>query len=54
MKLANLVLGTLLLAGAGLMPPQTHAASVRGWLSWRGPDQNGTSPETGLPDKIDA
>lgn len=28
--------------------------AVQGWLSWRGPDQNGTSPETGLPEKIDA
>lgn len=25
---------------------------VVGWLQWRGPDQNGTSRETGLPDKI--
>jgi outer membrane protein assembly factor BamB len=24
---------------------------VRGWLSWRGPAQNGTSPETGLVDE---
>src|SRR5438128_543818 len=30
------------------------AAAARGWLSWRGPDQNGTSAETGLPDKIDS
>lgn len=29
-------------------------AGVAGWISWRGPAQNGTSPETGLPDKIDA
>lgn len=29
-------------------------APVKGWLSWRGPDQNGTSREVGLPDKIDA
>ena len=28
--------------------------TIRGWLDWRGPDQNGTSPETGLPDKVDA
>src|SRR5688572_5256187 len=28
-------------------------AGVAGWISWRGPAQNGTSPETGLPDKID-
>ncbi len=25
-------------------------AQVRGWLDWRGPDQNGTSQEKGLPD----
>src|SRR2546425_8557576 len=24
---------------------------VRGWLNWRGPQQNGTSLEKGLPDK---
>lgn len=30
------------------------AALVNGWLNWRGPEQNGTSRETGLPDKIDA
>jgi len=27
------------------------AAPVPGWLHWRGPQQNGTSLETGLPDK---
>lgn len=27
----------------------THAANVTGWLNWRGPEQNGTSRETGLP-----
>jgi outer membrane protein assembly factor BamB len=30
------------------------AAPVTGWLAWRGPNQNGTSAETGLPDVIDA
>jgi len=30
------------------------AAPGAGWLNWRGPDQNGTSRETGLPDKVDA
>ena len=30
------------------------SAAVTGWLAWRGPLQNGTSPETGLPDKVDA
>src|SRR5690348_3987608 len=27
-------------------------AAVQGWLSWRGPQQNGMSIERGLPDKI--
>jgi outer membrane protein assembly factor BamB len=27
----------------------TDDGSVQGWLNWRGPDQNGTSAETGLP-----
>ena len=30
------------------------AAGHSGWFNWRGPAQNGTSPETGLPDKVDA
>jgi hypothetical protein len=30
------------------------AATPQGWFSWRGPSQNGTSLETGLPDKVDA
>lgn len=30
------------------------SGAVTGWLAWRGPSQNGTSPETGLPDKVDA
>jgi outer membrane protein assembly factor BamB len=28
-------------------------AAVTGWLNWRGPEQNGASRETGLPDKVD-
>src|SRR5437667_4823531 len=31
----------------------THASPVGGWLSWRGPNQNGTSNERNLPDRID-
>jgi outer membrane protein assembly factor BamB len=27
-------------------------APLRGWLSWRGPEQTGVSRETGLPDKV--
>jgi outer membrane protein assembly factor BamB len=34
-------------------PASAPAASVSGWLSWRGPQQNGTSLETGLPDSAD-
>ncbi|MSU63925.1 MAG: hypothetical protein EXS31_16285 [Pedosphaera sp.] len=29
------------------------AAPAQGWLSWRGPLQNGTSQEKGLPDSVD-
>ena len=29
------------------------AAPIRGWLNWRGPQQNGFSAETNLPDKVD-
>src|SRR6266496_6738050 len=28
------------------------AAPVRGWLNWRGPQQNGSSLEKNLPDKL--
>jgi outer membrane protein assembly factor BamB len=44
MKLSRLL---LLLALAALAP--AHAAN---WPNWRGPAQNGTSPETGLPVKF--
>ncbi len=30
-----------------------QAAPVNGWLAWRGPEQNGVSHETGLPEKIE-
>lgn len=29
------------------------AKGVRGWLDWRGPNQDGTSPEKGLPDTVE-
>src|SRR5438552_9497958 len=50
------VVGALILLALGQFAAvsATHAAPVRGWLSWRGPNQNGTSLETNLPDRIDA
>jgi outer membrane protein assembly factor BamB len=32
----------------------TAHAQKSGWFNWRGPAQNGTSLETGLPEKVDA
>ena len=37
-----------------LATESTRAAPVRGWLSWRGPEQTGVSRETGLPDQVSA
>ena len=44
----------LVLAGAWFLLPLSHAAPVHGWLNWRGPQQNGTSSEKGLPDHVAA
>ncbi len=38
------------LTGDALAPA---LAAANGWFSWRGPNQNGTSEETNLPDTID-
>jgi outer membrane protein assembly factor BamB len=35
-------------------PSKAAPKVAHGWFNWRGPSQDGTSPETGLPDKIDA
>jgi outer membrane protein assembly factor BamB len=43
----------LVMAGSLTMTVQLEAA-VKGWLSWRGPQQNGTSLETGLPDRLES
>jgi len=53
-------LGTAALLGAmacgALIGPGAWAGGtpVRGWLSWRGPEQTGVSRETGLPEKVSA
>ncbi len=44
---------TFCLSGLLLSPPVFSRAAVTGWLDWRGPQQNGTSLETGLPDNCD-
>jgi len=45
----------LAILSAGYLGASTSAvAGVRGWLNWRGPQQNGTSTEKNLPDKIEA
>ncbi len=51
MKRISILIG-LVLTGA-LFLSTAQAASVRGWLAWRGPDQNGFSAEKNLPDKVD-
>ncbi len=38
---------------AGLTIVLSSHGSVSGWLNWRGPNQNGTSPEKNLPSTLD-
>lgn len=45
MNFRSMLFGALLISGTAFAEP------AEGWLSWRGPNQNGTSNETGLPDK---
>src|SRR5580700_9572925 len=45
---------SLWLSGVLLAGQTPLRAAVTGWLDWRGPQQNGTSLETGLPDSADA
>lgn len=48
-----LTAGTLALPSCTMVQAQNPATATHGWLSWRGPDQNGTSRETGLPTQLD-
>jgi outer membrane protein assembly factor BamB len=48
--LGNLARGAILLSLLAI--DSAHAAPVRGWLSWRGPEQTGVSRETGLPEQV--
>lgn len=42
-----------MLAVGVVLSADAFAAPARGWLNWRGPQQNGTSLEKNLPDNID-
>ena len=48
-RISTLVLGIFL--GCGAWDLGFSASPVHGWLSWRGPQQNGSSLEKNLPDK---
>lgn len=47
----TLLLGLSLLADPAGGSEDSGPAGARGWLHWRGPQQNGTSLEKGLPDR---
>jgi outer membrane protein assembly factor BamB len=42
------------LIGLGLALPSPLPATSEGWLNWRGPGQNGNSPEKNLPERLEA
>jgi outer membrane protein assembly factor BamB len=46
---ASVVVAGFALANSAFAHP--HPAPAHGWLNWRGPQQNGASAETNLPDK---
>lgn len=51
MKKPFVLVLSLLLACLAQTASRAAAAEVQGWLSWRGPHQNGTSDEKALPEK---
>jgi len=38
--------------GLGLGAADVESGPGQGWLNWRGPEQNGWSSETGLPERV--
>ena len=48
----RLLLSAVGACGLFLLSRELPAAPARGWLSWRGPQQNGVSLEKGLPDTL--
>jgi len=52
--MTRLLLPIICIANCLALPLTAAESVVRGWLEWRGPQQDGTSAETGLPDKVDS
>ncbi|MGC2578223.1 MAG: hypothetical protein WA376_11655, partial [Terrimicrobiaceae bacterium] len=52
--IARLLLSILCIASCLALPLTAAENVARGWLAWRGPQQDGTSAETGLPDQVDS
>ena len=50
----SVILGLTWCLLSGSVSPPAVAGTLRGWLSWRGPEQTGASRETGLPDRVSA
>ncbi len=50
----SVILGLTWCLLSGSVSPPAVAGTLRGWLSWRGPEQSGASRETGLPDRVSA
>lgn len=54
MRKLSVSIGVALYSAIFVLATVAAPAPTQGWLNWRGPDQNGRSRETGLPDKIQA
>ena len=50
----RLLLAIICLASSAGLLLASEENAARGWLAWRGPQQNGTSGETDLPDQVDS
>jgi len=53
MRISRVFAAAALLLAVTMTLRHALSAAVHGWLNWRGPQQNGTSTEKDLPDKID-
>ena len=53
-RIARLVVLGIWLDSCLVFRLSAEESLARGWLAWRGPQQNGTSAETDLPDKVNS